>query len=67
MSDDPAMSLDKALFILADTHTRDDDLAGFVVMAGARPEFRFSQSDYIQAWGTVRRHLHMPVDPKQEE
>ena len=58
------MSLDKALYILASIHTRDDHEVGFVVVAGAVPDFpltEFGTGDYIEAWRTVREHLHMPT------
>lgn len=57
------MKLDMALSILADPHTRDDDTIGFVVEAYRSLFSRWSQSEYIEAWETVRKHLHRPVEP----
>jgi hypothetical protein len=61
------MNIDKALLILAQVHTRDDRLAGFVVEMGASPYASapwISQADYIDAWKTVREHLHLPTEPE---
>lgn len=61
------MTLFDALRILAETHTRDDDLTGFVIMSGAGP---FSPmcphppGRYNEAWDTVREQLHMQTFPK---
>ena len=60
------MELAEALDILANIHTRDDDAVGFVVLAGAqwRPyESQWSQDQYIEAWGVVRRHTFMQTKP----
>lgn len=56
------MTLDAALHILARAHTRDDDQMGFVVETTARllPLHDVALSEYIIAWGVVRRELHMP-------
>lgn len=60
-----AMPLQKALLILAQTHTRDDHEIGFVVCPGAyaHPLSEWSQYQYLEAWRAVRAHLHMEVDP----
>ncbi len=56
------MELERALNILADCHTRDDDRVGFVVEQ-VPSLFWHSQSEYIEAWETVRRAVHRMVDP----
>lgn len=65
MNEEPEMSLDRALHILATVHTRDNDAAGFVVMMGASPEGVgwIPQGDYIKAWEVVRQHLHLQTEP----
>lgn len=55
------MDTDRALAILADSHTRDDDLVGFVVEAGGAPAPWISMSDYLEAWKVVRRHIGRQV------
>jgi hypothetical protein len=64
----PAMTLEKALHILARTHTRDDDLTGFVVEWAPSPSvfWEHSQADYFEAWKTVRAHIHFQTEPKKE-
>lgn len=59
------MSLDRALFLLARVHTRDDDQIGFVIQAGAGPDWGnlVSHGEYIEAWAVVRTHLHLPTGP----
>lgn len=62
------MTLNEALSILADVHTRDDAYTGFVVMAGAtwRPhEYKCSQAQYILAWETVRKEIHLQTEPEK--
>jgi hypothetical protein len=60
------MTLDKALHILAEVHTRDDDLTGFVVEWAPSPSFmwQFSKAEYFEAWRTVRAHIHYQTEPK---
>ena len=63
------MPLSKALYILASTHTRDDDQIGFVVLAGAGQYGYFSgwsPSDYFRAWEAVRAACHMQVKPDEK-
>lgn len=59
------MSLDRALCILARVHTDDDDLTGYVVNIGARPDIGnlVCDDDYIKAWGALRKHLRLPSEP----
>jgi hypothetical protein len=64
MSDE--MELDLALVILADGHTRDDELAGFVVHQSRDTWSRWSDAEYIGAWKTVREYLHLPVQTRFE-
>lgn len=59
---EPAVDLDRALYILAQAHTRDDGDLGFTVEAGAAPwnlNYDWSREEYIDAWKAVRKHLHM--------
>ena len=61
-----AMPLSKALRILATVHTGDDDQVGFVVHARASPHWSMSavsQHDYIEAWRSVRAHIHLQTEP----
>jgi hypothetical protein len=60
------VELSKALYVLAMTHTRDDDVTGFVVMAGASPHYpvtEFGVQDYMDAWKAVREHVHLQTEP----
>jgi hypothetical protein len=65
MADD-SMTLERALHILARTHTRDDDLTGFVVEWAPSPSilWEHSQAEYIEAWKTVRAHIHFQTEPR---
>lgn len=69
MSEPRPMSLDQALRILVDVHTKDDAQTGFVFLVGATPD-RFmspwSPADHIEAWKTVREHLHMQTEPQEK-
>lgn len=62
------MTLDLALRVLADVHTRDDLQFGFIVSAGAHPYDHltpWSPSDYLEAWRVVRAHLGLQVEPEK--
>ena len=62
------MPLQKALFVLADIHTREDDLIGFVVMPGCSlGTTRWSSADYIEAWESVRYNVGLPVEARTEK
>jgi hypothetical protein len=55
--DPPAsLSLSMALTILTEVHTRDDEQLGYTVEVGAYPQYgsRWSEAQYIEAWGVVR-------------
>lgn len=58
------MTLYEALRILAAVHTKEHHEIGFVICAGASPEYpatwEGSFGDYPEAWKTVRRELHLP-------
>lgn len=54
------MPLYQALRLLAEVHTRPDDLTGFVVLMGARPEYWHSGGVYIRAWEAVHEFLSDP-------
>jgi hypothetical protein len=55
----PPMTLQRAMAILAEVHTRPDDEVGFTVTIGAIPD-RWSlplgcaAEDYIEAWRVLR-------------
>lgn len=58
------MPLEEALSRLAAVHTRDDDVVGWSVTIGATPDpFMMERGDYVRAWETVRRYLHLQIDP----
>jgi len=59
------MILNEALRVLADGHTRDDDLVGFTVSPMWDDYGRWSRADYIEAWKTVRQHLGMKSEPAE--
>lgn len=62
------MELVEALHILADIHTRDDDRAGFVVVAGAQwlPYVSpWMQEQYVEAWKVVRQHAGFQTERVQ--
>ena len=64
------MTLDHALRILADVHTKDDHQVGFVFMVGAHAQngmTQWSVGDHLTAWKVVRKHLHMQVDPQSKQ
>lgn len=61
------MDFERALAILADSHTRDDDTAGFLVEGGGRRTAPWiSHSDYIEAWKVVRQYLGRSVETVHE-
>lgn len=62
------MSLERALHILTRVHLREDDLAGFVVQMGARPDYGnlVSQEEYIEAWEAVWNRTHMRTETAQK-
>lgn len=69
MTDEP-MTLFRALQILAATHTRDDDVTGFVVEMGASPQNPASwgglssdPNEYFRAWSEVRRQVNLSIEP----
>lgn len=59
------MKLDEALRILAQAHTRYDDRVGFTIETHPKLDYFFSQGNYVEAWQTVRMHLHMNVNPSK--
>lgn len=58
-----AADISQALSVLARVHTRDDHQVGFVVMAGAGPDWGnlVSHDEYLEAWQTVRKTLQLPT------
>lgn len=62
------MTLFEALRILAETHTRDDDQVGLVIIAGASPFSVVSPHPperYNEAWRIVREQLRMQTEPRK--
>jgi hypothetical protein len=58
------VTLDEALFILAKLHTRDASVTGFAVNAHVTLAYsRWTEALYIEAWKTVRAHLHLQTEP----
>ena len=63
--DDELMPLSRALHILAEVHTQDNDRVGFAVIMGARPEYGspFGGDDYTKAWASVRHAVGKSAFP----
>lgn len=64
------MTLIEALDILARVHTKEDELAGFIVRAGV-PSYDIMSAGvtwtaYVDAWGKLRAELNMPYEPKDD-
>jgi hypothetical protein len=60
------MTLSRAIYILASVHTRDDDVTGYVILAGAHwnsYETPFSQLEYNEAWQVLREQSNMQTEP----
>jgi hypothetical protein len=60
------MTLSRAIYILASVHTRDDDVTGFVIMAGVGwrdYETPFSQQEYNEAWKVLREQSNLQTEP----
>lgn len=62
------MTLFRALQILANVHTRDDDYVGFVIEVGASAAhpatwnaYTADRGEYVRAWEEVRRQIDMPT------
>lgn len=67
MSDkEPPMSLCRALSLLVEAHTRDDDRVGFTVEMGGPDRFLGSGADYITAWAVIRRAVGRQTHPSPE-
>jgi hypothetical protein len=63
------MTLFQAIRILAETHTRDDGVTGFVVMAGVGPHDYGNPHPvdrYMEAWQVVREQAYMQVAPQED-
>src|SRR5262245_4845293 len=58
------LTLFDALRLLADAHTRGNDVTGFVVETAASPVV--DSKDYVRAWRTVREQLRLQTMPKEE-
>jgi hypothetical protein len=56
------MPLQRALYVLASVHTRDDELTGFVVERIPSAESFFSPSDYVEASAAVRKAVQPAKD-----
>lgn len=51
------MTIEEALNILCESHTRDHPELGYEIPMGALPPRYINQSDYVEAWGVVRKHI----------
>lgn len=51
------MTLEEALHILCDTHTRDHPDLGYEIPYGNMPPPYISMHEYVEAWGVVRKHI----------
>jgi len=58
------VTLNEALRLLADCHTRSNNDIGFVV--DPHPGIELSKDEYRDAWRIVRDHLHMQTEPRGE-
>lgn len=59
------MTLFNALLILANTHTREDSLTGFIVEITSPYTSRYSREEYIEAWKVVREQLNLQTEPQK--
>ncbi len=50
------MTLQEALKVLCEVHTKDDDQLGYVILYGATPRLEHDHSRYMEAWNVVRWH-----------
>lgn len=60
------MTLFEAIRVLAETHTRDDDVTGYVIMVGVSPASQMNPHPierYNEAWRVLREQTHMQTDP----
>ena len=58
------MTIDRALYVLAKEHTKDDDRTGFSIHGRYQyPISEFPDADYIEAWRVVREKLKMQTNP----
>lgn len=51
------MNINEALWILERAHTRDDELTGYVVQMQPDLFGDIGRTEYIEAWGVLRRTL----------
>jgi hypothetical protein len=64
------MNLFQAMTVLADVHTREDDQLGYVVEMAPSLMLRasrFTESEYTDAWGVIRREAGLPFEPPSSE
>lgn len=57
------MSLCSAMSLLAEAHTRDDELVGFTIETFPHIGIRFGWAEYIEAWRAVREAVGRPTAP----
>ena len=63
MTDEGTMTLNKALTILVEAHTRDDPATGFQILPTA--ELTFVSGSYPGAWEVVRKYLGFGTEPSR--
>ena len=63
MADEGKMTLNEALTILVEAHTRDDPAIGFKILPTA--ELTFVSGSYPGAWEVVRKYLGFETEPSR--
>ena len=61
------MTLSRALMVVADGLTRDDNWACFTVSYSRDKFGRFTDSEYVEAMKTIRQYVGLPVEPSPSE
>jgi len=61
--DEGTMTLQEALTVLVEAHTRDDPKTGFMVLPTA--ELTFVSDSYPGAWEVVRKYLGLETEPSR--
>ena len=63
MAENEVMTLSRALMVVSDGLTRDDDWAGFTVSFSRDKFGRFTDGEYVEALKTIRQYVGLQVDP----